>query len=51
MQDDPNKDNPTEHPEPLETQDWELALEPYKGNPGSALSLGFNLCANELSRS
>ena len=38
MQDNPNTENP-----PLDTEGWELALEPYKGNPSAALSLGFNL--------
>jgi hypothetical protein len=28
--------------EPLDTEDWELALEPFKGNPGAALMLGYN---------
>jgi len=27
----------------LNTEDWEVALEPYAGFPSSALSLGFNL--------
>lgn len=29
--------------DPLNTEDLEIALEPYKDNPGAALSLGFNL--------
>jgi len=28
--------------QPLDTEDWELALEPFKGNPGAALMLGYN---------
>ncbi len=39
---DPNTDNPTE-PKPLDTEDWEIAFEPYEGHPGPALMLGFNL--------
>jgi hypothetical protein len=37
-----NTDNSTEHLS-LDTGDWELAFEPYKGFPGQALTLGFNL--------
>jgi hypothetical protein len=42
MPDDRNteKENP-----PLDAEDWELAFEPYKGNPGAALQLGYNLFA------
>lgn len=29
--------------EPLDTEDWEIALAPYQGHPGAALRLGFNL--------
>lgn len=28
---------------PLDGEDWEIALQPYKGNPSAALSLGFRL--------
>jgi hypothetical protein len=42
MQDDPNTPNKSEHPV-LDREGWEIALEPYEGNPGAALSLGFNL--------
>ena len=41
MQDDPNTDTPSET-KPLDTEDWEIALEPYEGTPGAALMLGFN---------
>ena len=34
--------HPITENEPLDTEDWELALEPFKGNPGAALMLGFN---------
>jgi hypothetical protein len=37
-----NTDNSTEHLS-LDTEDWELAFEPYRGFPGQALALGFNL--------
>jgi len=37
-----NTDNSTEHPV-LDTEDWEIAFEPYEGHPGPALMLGFNL--------
>jgi hypothetical protein len=36
MQDNANTENP-----PLDTEDWELAFEPYEGHPGNALTLGF----------
>lgn len=29
--------------DPLDTEDWELALAPYKGNSSAALNLGFIL--------
>lgn len=29
--------------EPLDAEDWEIALAPYEGNPGAALTLGFHL--------
>ena len=41
MQDDPNTDTPSET-KPLDTEDWEIALEPYGAHPGAALMLGFN---------
>jgi hypothetical protein len=28
--------------EPLDAEDWEIALAPYEGNPGAALTLGFH---------
>jgi hypothetical protein len=34
MQDNPNKE--TENP-PLDAEDWDIALAPYKGHPGAAL--------------
>ena len=37
-----NTENTTEHLS-LDTEDWQLAFEPYKGFPGQALTLGFNL--------
>src|SRR6185369_8352317 len=37
-----NTDNSIDHPV-LDTEDWEIAFEPYKGFPGQALTLGFNL--------
>ena len=37
-----NTEHSTEHPV-LDTEDWELAFEPYEGHPGPALTLGFNL--------
>jgi len=37
-----NTDNPSKHLS-LDTEDWTLAFEPYKGFPGQALTLGFNL--------
>ena len=40
MQDHPNKR--TENP-PLDAEDWDNAFEAYKGNPGAALMMGFNL--------
>ena len=42
MQDNPNTDNHTEHVL-MDSEDWEAAFEPYEGNPGAALSLGFKL--------
>ena len=38
---DPNTENPTES-KALDTEDWQLAFEPYEGHPGNALTLGFN---------
>jgi hypothetical protein len=37
-----NTENSTEHLS-LDTEDWQLAFEPYQGFPGQALTLGFNL--------
>jgi hypothetical protein len=46
MQDNPNTEDPnTENPvesKVLDTEDWQLAFEPYAGHPGNALTLGFN---------
>ena len=39
--DNPDLDNPSET-KPLDTEDWEIALEPFKAHPGAALMLGFN---------
>jgi|SRR5687767_5653520 len=36
-----NTENITEHPW-LDAEDWEIALEPYEGNPDAALVLGVN---------
>jgi hypothetical protein len=42
MQDNATTDNPT--PQLLmDSEDWELAFTPYKGNPDAVLRLGFNL--------
>lgn len=35
MQDNPNTENLS-----LDTEDWEIAFQPYAGNPDAALSLG-----------
>src|SRR5215208_5994783 len=45
MQDNPITDPETEvaYPDP---EDWQVAFEPYEGNPQAALSLGF--CLTEL---
>jgi len=40
MQDNPNKES--ENP-PLDAEDWQDAFEPYAGQTGAALMLGFNL--------
>ena len=45
MQEDPtteDTDNRTQELD-LDCDDWEFALEPYKGNPRAALLLGFNV--------
>lgn len=42
MQNDPNMGNQTEHLL-IDSEDWQLAFEPYKLNPGAALRLGFNV--------
>ena len=42
MPNNPNTDNPSEHPR-LDAESWEIAFESYDGFPGQALSLGFNL--------
>jgi hypothetical protein len=38
MPDDPNTENA-----PLDTEDWEIAFEAYKGHPSEALQLAINL--------
>jgi hypothetical protein len=45
MQDNPSTDSETEaaYPDP---EDWQIAFEPYEGNPQAALTLGF--CLTEL---
>jgi hypothetical protein len=42
MQEDPITDNETEniYPDPV---DWQIAFEPYEGNPEAALTLGYRL--------
>jgi hypothetical protein len=40
MQDDPNIDAENDSPD-IDAEDWQIAFEPYKGNPTAALSLGF----------
>ena len=44
MQDNPTTDN-TDNQQRLDMdrEDWELAFEPYRGNPYAVLRLGFNL--------
>ena len=45
MQDNPSTDNTnaeTENPY-LDLEDWQIAFEPYEGNPQAALTLGFRL--------
>jgi hypothetical protein len=37
-----NRNTDIENP-PLDAEDWEIAFEPYEGQPGAALSLGFQL--------
>ena len=41
--DDVRFDAPNTHDHALDTESWEIALEPYKVHPGAALTLGFNL--------
>src|SRR3954469_5811127 len=45
MQNNPNTDNTdNQTPQPLmDCEDWQVAFEPYEGNPGAALNLGFKL--------
>jgi len=38
MHNNPNTDNQTKHPS-LDTEDWEIVLEPYFGHPEAALVL------------
>ena len=42
MQDNPTTDNQAQH-DLIDREDWELALEPYKGHADAALRLGFNV--------
>jgi hypothetical protein len=42
MQDNANTDNQTRHLL-MDHEDWQVAFEPYEGNPSAALSLGFKL--------
>ena len=42
MQNNRNTDNITEQPS-LDPEDWEIALEPYAGNPDAAMVLTINL--------
>ena len=42
MPENSNTEKPTEQ-QPLDTEDWELAFAAYKGYPGAALMMGFNL--------
>jgi hypothetical protein len=42
MQEDPNTDNQTPHLL-MDEEDWQIAFEPYEGNPSAALNLGFKL--------
>ena len=42
MPDNRNTENESNHPV-LDEEAWEIAFEPYDGNPGAALSLGMNL--------
>ena len=46
MPDNPITDKPREQ-QPPDTEDWQIALEAYKGNPGAALQLAFNLAVLE----
>jgi hypothetical protein len=45
MQDNPNTDSESSY---LDTQDWQIALEPYEGKPQAALTLAFHF--TELKR-
>jgi len=42
MQEDPNTDNKTPHML-MDCEDWDIAFEPYEGNPRAALNLGFKI--------
>ena len=42
MQNNRNTQDISEHAG-IDTEDWEIAFEPYEGQPGPALTLGFNL--------
>jgi hypothetical protein len=41
MQDNPNTDTDSETPY-LDPEDWQIALQPYEGNPQAALTLGIH---------
>lgn len=40
MPDNPITDSDNDSPD-IDAEDWQIAFEPYKGNPTAALSLGF----------
>jgi hypothetical protein len=42
MQNDPTTDNQTQPPL-IDREDWEIAFEPYEGQPNAAIRLGFNV--------
>ncbi len=45
MQDNPNTDKPDPETENIypDLEDWQIAFQPYEGNPEAALTLGFRL--------
>lgn len=42
MPDNRSTEKPSEQ-QPLDTEDWEIAFAPYKGDTSAALNMGFNL--------